>query len=106
MVSSSNYKSVKEMSDEEVVQMVNEGKLAPYLLEKSLEDTERAVRIRRIILGTICCTILKISSTFKRFLYYYPRFVYKKKKKKTLPFTLTLFPFTFATCSNLPSITV
>lgn len=37
----------KELTDEEVTELVVRGKIAPYVLEKALGDLERAVRIRR-----------------------------------------------------------
>jgi hydroxymethylglutaryl-CoA reductase (NADPH) len=47
------------MNDEEVIALAQGGKIAPYALEKVLEDLERAVRIRRALicksLGSFCC---------------------------------------------------
>jgi hypothetical protein len=40
-----------ERSDAEILELVKQGKLPPYMLEKTLGDMERAVRIRRLLLG-------------------------------------------------------
>nr|WRH23610.1 hydroxymethylglutaryl-CoA reductase [Naematelia aurantialba] len=39
------------LSDEEVILLVEKGKVAPYALEKALKDLERAVRIRRAVIS-------------------------------------------------------
>lgn len=39
-----------ERSDAEILELVKQGKLPPYMLEKTLGDMERAVRIRRLLL--------------------------------------------------------
>ncbi len=39
------------LSDEEILALVADGKLAPYALEKELKDTKRAVEIRRKLVG-------------------------------------------------------
>lgn len=39
------------LSDEEVILLVQKGKIAPYALEKQLKDCERAVRIRRAVIS-------------------------------------------------------
>jgi hypothetical protein len=44
-------KPLPERSDAEILELVKQGKLPPYMLEKSLGDMERAVRIRRLLLG-------------------------------------------------------
>ena len=45
-----NPNNAKQMSDEEIILLVQEGKLAAYSLEKVLGDFERAVRIRRAVI--------------------------------------------------------
>ncbi|ORX36117.1 hydroxymethylglutaryl-coenzyme A reductase-domain-containing protein [Kockovaella imperatae] len=42
---------VNNLSDEEVILLVEKGKIAPYALEKALKDLERAVRIRRAVIS-------------------------------------------------------
>jgi hypothetical protein len=44
-----------ELSDEEIIMMVQKGKIPPYALEKVLQDFERAVKIRRAV---ICASLL------------------------------------------------
>ncbi|WVR04252.1 hydroxymethylglutaryl-CoA reductase (NADPH) [Kwoniella sp. DSM 27419] len=39
------------LSDEEVILLVEKGKIAPYALEKALKDLERAVKIRRAVIS-------------------------------------------------------
>ena len=39
------------LSDEEVILLVEKGKVAPYALEKALKNLERAVRIRRAVIS-------------------------------------------------------
>lgn len=41
------------LSDEEVILLVEKGKLAPYALEKALKNLERAVRIRRAVISRV-----------------------------------------------------
>lgn len=41
------------LSDEEVILLVEKGKVAPYALEKALKDLERAVRIRRAVISRV-----------------------------------------------------
>lgn len=45
-----------ELEDEEVVLMVQKGKIAPYALEKVLQDCERAVKIRRAVVSRASVT--------------------------------------------------
>ena len=47
---------VKNLSDEEVILLVEKGKIAPYALEKALKDLERAVRVRRAVISRISLT--------------------------------------------------
>jgi hypothetical protein len=51
-----------ERSDAEILELVKQGKLPPYMLEKSLGDMERAVRIRRLLLGVPIYLSLPLSS--------------------------------------------
>jgi hydroxymethylglutaryl-CoA reductase (NADPH) len=44
------------LSDEEVILLVEKGKIAPYALEKALKDLERAVRIRRAVISRVSLT--------------------------------------------------
>lgn len=44
------------LSDEEVILLVEKGKVAPYALEKALKDLERAVRIRRAVISRVSLT--------------------------------------------------
>lgn len=44
------------LSDEEVILLVEKGKIAPYALEKALKDLERAVRIRRAVISRASLT--------------------------------------------------
>lgn len=44
------------LSDEEVILLVEKGKIAPYGLEKALKDLERAVRIRRAVVSRVSLT--------------------------------------------------
>lgn len=44
------------LSDEEVIHLVQKGKIAPYALEKSLKNLERAVRVRRAVVSRISLT--------------------------------------------------
>jgi hydroxymethylglutaryl-CoA reductase (NADPH) len=39
-----------ELSDEEVIMLVQKGKIPPYALEKTLQNLERAVKIRRAVI--------------------------------------------------------
>jgi hydroxymethylglutaryl-CoA reductase (NADPH) len=39
------------LSDEEIISVVQNGKMAPYALEKVLGDLERAVHIRRALIS-------------------------------------------------------
>ncbi|KAL7423377.1 3-hydroxy-3-methylglutaryl-coenzyme A (HMG-CoA) reductase isozyme [Cryptotrichosporon argae] len=39
------------LSDEEVILLAEQGKIAPYALEKTLKDLERAVRVRRAVVS-------------------------------------------------------
>ena len=39
------------LSDEEIIFLVEKGKIVPYTLEKTLKDLERAVRIRRAVIS-------------------------------------------------------
>lgn len=39
-----------QLSDEEIIMMVQKGKIPPYSLEKVLQDYERAVKIRRAVI--------------------------------------------------------
>lgn len=41
------------LSDEEVILLVEKGKIAPYALEKALKDLERAVKIRRAVISRV-----------------------------------------------------
>ena len=41
------------LSDEEVILLVEKGKVAPYALEKALKDLERAVKIRRAVISRV-----------------------------------------------------
>eukprot|EP01119_Soliformovum_irregulare_P019084 TRINITY_DN5981_c0_g1_i1.p1 TRINITY_DN5981_c0_g1~~TRINITY_DN5981_c0_g1_i1.p1 ORF type:complete len:498 (+),score=85.02 TRINITY_DN5981_c0_g1_i1:94-1587(+) len=43
-------RSYSEMSDEEIIQLVEKGKIPSYRLEQDLQDLERAVSIRRALL--------------------------------------------------------
>ncbi|KAI8342442.1 3-hydroxy-3-methylglutaryl coenzyme A reductase [Chlamydoabsidia padenii] len=45
-----------ELSDEEVISLVQAGKMAPYALEKTLGDLERAVGIRRSLISRASVT--------------------------------------------------
>ncbi|WVQ83758.1 hydroxymethylglutaryl-CoA reductase (NADPH) [Cryptococcus sp. DSM 104549] len=47
---------VANLSDEEVVLLVEKGKIAPYALEKILKNLERAVRIRRAVISRASLT--------------------------------------------------
>ncbi|WVQ75293.1 hypothetical protein IAR50_004908 [Cryptococcus sp. DSM 104548] len=42
---------VNNLSDEEVILLVQKGKIAPYALEKILKNLERAVRVRRAVIS-------------------------------------------------------
>jgi hydroxymethylglutaryl-CoA reductase (NADPH) len=44
------------LSDEEVILLVEKGKIAPYALEKALKDLERAVRVRRAVISRVSLT--------------------------------------------------
>jgi hydroxymethylglutaryl-CoA reductase (NADPH) len=44
------------LSDEEVILLVEKGKIAPYALEKVLKDLERAVKIRRAVISRVSLT--------------------------------------------------
>jgi hydroxymethylglutaryl-CoA reductase (NADPH) len=44
------------LSDEEVILLVEKGKVAPYALEKALKNLERAVRIRRAVISRVSLT--------------------------------------------------
>jgi hydroxymethylglutaryl-CoA reductase (NADPH) len=44
------------LSDEEVILLVEKGKIAPYALEKALKNLERAVRIRRAVISRVSLT--------------------------------------------------
>jgi hydroxymethylglutaryl-CoA reductase (NADPH) len=44
------------LSDEEVILLVEKGKVAPYALEKALKDLERAVKIRRAVISRVSLT--------------------------------------------------
>jgi hydroxymethylglutaryl-CoA reductase (NADPH) len=44
------------LSDEEVILLVEKGKIAPYALEKSLKNLERAVRVRRAVISRVSLT--------------------------------------------------
>ena len=47
---------VNNLSDEEVILLVEKGKIAPYALEKALKDLERAVRVRRAVISRVSLT--------------------------------------------------
>ena len=47
---------VNNLSDEEVILLVEKGKIAPYALEKALKNLERAVRIRRAVISRVSLT--------------------------------------------------
>ncbi|EIW68537.1 hypothetical protein TREMEDRAFT_44404 [Tremella mesenterica DSM 1558] len=47
---------VSHLSDEEVILLVQKGKIAPYALEKTLKDLERSVRIRRAVISRTSLT--------------------------------------------------
>ncbi|WRT65236.1 hydroxymethylglutaryl-CoA reductase (NADPH) [Kwoniella shivajii] len=55
------------LSDEEIIFLVEKGKIAPYALEKALKNLERAVRIRRAVIsrtsltGTLETSLLPMS---------------------------------------------
>ncbi|KLT41583.1 hypothetical protein CC85DRAFT_328952 [Cutaneotrichosporon oleaginosum] len=44
------------LSDEEVIMLVQKGKIAPYALEKSLKNLDRAVRVRRAVVSRASLT--------------------------------------------------
>ena len=44
------------LSDEEVILLVEKGKIAPYALEKALKNLERAIRIRRAVISRASLT--------------------------------------------------
>jgi hydroxymethylglutaryl-CoA reductase (NADPH) len=44
------------LTDEEIILLVNNGKIAPYALEKVLRDMERAVKIRRALISRASIT--------------------------------------------------
>ena len=44
------------LSDEEVILLVEKGKIAPYALEKALKNLERAVRVRRAVISRVSLT--------------------------------------------------
>ncbi|WWD21871.1 hydroxymethylglutaryl-CoA reductase (NADPH) [Kwoniella shandongensis] len=44
------------LSDEEIILLVEKGKIAPYALEKVLKNLERAVRIRRAVISRVSLT--------------------------------------------------
>jgi hydroxymethylglutaryl-CoA reductase (NADPH) len=44
------------LSDEEVILLVEKGKVAPYALEKALKNLERAVRVRRAVISRASLT--------------------------------------------------
>ena len=44
------------LSDEEVILLVEKGKIAPYALEKVLKNLERAVRVRRAVISRVSLT--------------------------------------------------
>ena len=44
------------LSDEEIILLVERGKIAPYALEKALKDLERAVRVRRAVISRTSLT--------------------------------------------------
>ncbi|TXT13281.1 hypothetical protein VHUM_00648 [Vanrija humicola] len=47
---------VTNLSDEEVILLVQKGKIAPYSLEKTLKDNDRAVRVRRAVVSRASLT--------------------------------------------------
>ncbi|GJJ10499.1 hypothetical protein Clacol_004725 [Clathrus columnatus] len=47
----SGPEGVKHLTDEEVILLTQNGKIAPYALEKVLGDLERAVRVRRAVIS-------------------------------------------------------
>ena len=47
---------IHNLSDEEVVLLVQQGKIAPYALEKTLKDLDRAVRVRRAVISRASLT--------------------------------------------------
>lgn len=58
-----------ELNDEEVIMMTQKGKIAPYALEKILQDFERAVKIRRAVICESLPSSFSISIlVFLRFL--------------------------------------
>lgn len=44
------------LSDEEIILLVEKGKIAPYALEKALKNLERAVRVRRAVISRVSLT--------------------------------------------------
>lgn len=47
---------ITNLSDEEVILLVQKGKIAPYSLEKTLKDNDRAVRVRRAVVSRASLT--------------------------------------------------
>ena len=63
--------ALQMLNDEEVILLAQNGKIAPYALEKVLGDLERAVRVRRAL---ICRSNLFQSSGGTLMIVYSPRF--------------------------------